>query len=67
MKRKQKLEKEEFIVMNRHNEVFSGMKNGGEFQWTSNWYDAKPLEYSSTALIKLMHSSVELIRIEDFY
>jgi len=67
MKRKQKLEKEEFIVMNRHNEVFSGMKNGGEFQWTSNWYDAKLLEHSSTALIKLMYSSVELIRIEDFY
>jgi hypothetical protein len=53
--------------MNRHNEVFSGIKNGGEFQWTSNWYDAKPLEHSSTALIKLMYSSVELIRIEDFY
>jgi hypothetical protein len=67
MKRKQKSDKLEFIVMNKNNEVFSGMKNGGEFQWTSDWYKAKPLEYSSTALIKMMYSNIELIETENFY
>lgn len=53
--------------MNKNNEVYSGMKNGGEFQWTSDWYKAKPLEYSSTALIKMMYSNIELIETENFY
>jgi hypothetical protein len=53
--------------MNQHNEVFYGMHNGGEFQWTANWYDAKPLEYSNTSSIRMFHSKVELIKVEDFY
>jgi hypothetical protein len=56
-----------YVVMNQHNEVFYGMHNGGEFQWTANWYDAKPLEYSNTSSIRMFHSKVELIKVEDFY
>lgn len=56
-----------YVVMNQHNEVFSGMHNGGEFKWTANWYDAKPLQYSNTVFIRICHPKIELIKLEDFY
>ena len=68
MKRKQKEPKEqEFIIMNEYNEVFSGLKNGGKFKWSSDWNEAKPLEYSNTIFIRILNSKVELIKTQDFY
>lgn len=68
MKRKQKESKEqEFIIMNKYNEVFSGLKNGGKFKWSSDWNEAKPLEYSNTIFIRILNSKVELIKTQDFY
>jgi hypothetical protein len=66
-RKKRNLTEQKYIVMNQNNETFSGMRNGGEFQWTANWYDAKPLEYSNTSSIRMFHSKVELIKVEDFY
>lgn len=66
-KKKKKLKEQEYIVMNEFNEVYIGMKNGGEFNWSSNWYEAKPLEYSNTALLRMSSSKIELIKIQDFY
>lgn len=56
-----------YVVMNQHNEVFSGMQNGGEFKWSYDWYEAKPLGYSNTSSIRMFHPKVELIKVEEFY
>jgi hypothetical protein len=66
-KKKKELKEQEYIVMNQQNEVYSGMKDGGEFQWTMNWYDAKPLEYSNTVFLRMFNSKAELIKTQDFY
>jgi len=68
MRKRQKEPKEqEFIIMNEYNEVFSGLKNGGKFKWSSDWNEAKPLEYSNTIFIRILNSKVELIKTQDFY
>lgn len=68
MRKRQKESKEqEFIIMNEYNEVFSGLKNGGKFKWSSDWNEAKPLEYSNTIFIRILNSKVELIKTQDFY
>ncbi len=56
-----------YIVMNQYNEVFSGIQNGSKFKWSSNWYDAKPLEYTNTIFLRMSSSKIELIKIQDFY
>lgn len=66
-KKKKELKEQEFIVMNEFNEVFSGIKNGSEFKWSSNWHDAKPLEYTNTTFLRMSSSKIELIKIQDFY
>jgi hypothetical protein len=66
-KKKKELKEQEYIVMNEFNEVFTGIKNGSEFRWSSNWHEAKPLEYSNTLLLRTNGSKVELFKIQDFY
>jgi hypothetical protein len=66
-RKKKEIQEQKFIVMNKYNEVYSGMKNGGEFQWSTDWYEAKPLTYSNTTFIKMTNSKVELVKLEDFY
>jgi len=65
--KKKELKGQEYIAMNQYNEVYSGMKNGGEFRWSSDWYEAKPLEYSNTTFLRMFDSKVELIKTQDFY
>jgi len=57
--KKKELKGQEYIAMNQYNEVYSGMKNGGEFRWSSDWYEAKPLEYSNTIFLRMFNSKVD--------
>ena len=67
MKQKQSIDKRQYyIVLNQNNEVFTGLKKG-YFNWSSDWLEAKPLEYQSTTYLKLENKNIELIKEEEFY
>ena len=54
---------ETFIVVNPLGEVFSGMEMG-EFKFSKNWDDAKPLEKSNTKFL-MKNKENELINTKD--
>ena len=64
--KKQKEEKQPFyIVLNKDGEVFVGLL-GGQFIWSTNWDEAKPLLYSNTKYLKQENSKLELILETEF-
>ena len=64
--KKQKEEKQPFyIVLNKNGEVFVGLL-GGQFVWSTNWDEAKPLLYSSTKYLRQYNTGIELIDEKQF-
>jgi hypothetical protein len=65
MKRKPIPHQTEFVVLNKHNQVFSGMKRG-YYDWSDDWTQAKPLFKDGTQRLMEEHPHSELIELNDF-
>lgn len=48
--RRVKQREQHYVVMNQDGEVFSGIL-GGQFQYSENWLEAKPLPLSNTMML----------------
>lgn len=64
MKRKPVHLRSEFIVLNRHGQVFAGMK-GGYFDWSDDWNQAKPLYRENTDRLFQEYGNLELIKAKE--
>lgn len=44
-KKKEKIQKKDFIVLNSNAEYFCGLMYGGQIVWTNDYKEAKPLDH----------------------
>lgn len=59
-KKKEQINEPYYLVFNKQGEVFTGLY-GGQFMWSNDWDEAKPLKYSNTKYIREFISGIELI------
>jgi len=52
-----------YVVVNQDGEVFTGMK-AGQFQYTADWNEAKPLPLSNTTML-MTDPRNELVKEEE--
>ena len=53
-----------YVVINREGEVFTGLRMGYT-QWSSNWFEAKPLYKENTTRLLEENIGAEIIKEEE--
>ena len=53
-----------YVVINREGEVFTGLSRGYT-QWSSNWFEAKPLYKENTTRLLEENIGAEIIKEEE--
>ena len=59
-KKKEQINEPYYLVFNKQGEVFTGLYRG-QFMWSNDWDEAKPLKYSNTKYIREFTTGTELI------